>query len=85
MQPAVLWKDEKLFMVQATHSHQYNRIYAVIKEDIPLNVRIDYERQRSASVMVWAGLTVTGENALLIVIQKRVKIEQHVYMNMLKE
>ena len=84
-QPPVLWTDEKLFTVQAVHNHQNDRIWAVNKEDIPLNERIAYKRQKPASVMVWAGVTSTGEKTPLIFIEEGVKINQHVYLNMLKK
>ena len=60
-QPPVLWTDKKLFTVLEIHNHQNDRIYAVNKEDIPLNERIAYKRQKPASVMVWVGVTSTGE------------------------
>ena len=52
-QSPVLWTDEKLFTVQTIHNHQNDRIYGVNKEDIPLNERIAYKRQKSASVWFW--------------------------------
>ena len=84
-QPPVLWTDKKLFTVQAIHNHQNDLIYAVNKEDIPLNVRIAYKRQKSASVLVWAGVNSAGEETPLILIEEGVKINQHVYLSMLKE
>ena len=83
-QPPVLWTDEKLFTVQAIHNHQNDRIYAV-KKYISLNERIAYKRQKPASVIVWAGVTTTGEKTPLIFIEEGAKINQHVYLNMLKE
>ena len=80
MQPSVLWTDKMLFTVQAIHNHQNYRIYAVNKEDIPMNERIAYKRQKPACVMVWAGVTSTGEKAPLIFIEEWVKINQHVYV-----
>ena len=58
---------------------------AVNKEDILLNERIAYKRQKPAYVMVWAGVTSTGEKTPLIFIEEGVKINQHVYLNMLKK
>ena len=60
MQPPVLWTDEKLFTVQAVHNHQNDWIYAVNKDDIPLNERLMFQRQKPASAMVWGGITSTG-------------------------
>ena len=84
-QPPVLWTDKELFSVQATHYHQNNRIYAVNKEDIPLNERIAYKHQKAVSVMVWAGVTSTGEKTPLIFVEEGVKLNQHVDQNMMKE
>ena len=53
------------------------------KEDIPLNEIIAYKHQKTASVMVWTGVTSTGEKTPHI--EERAKINQHVYLNMLKE
>ena len=50
--------------VPAIHNHQNDRIYAVNKEDIPLNERVVYKRQKPESVMVWASVTSTGEKPL---------------------
>ena len=50
-----------------------------------MNERIAYKRQKPAFVMVWADVTSTGEKTPLIIIEERVKINRHVYLNMLKE
>ena len=81
----MIWTDEKLFTVQATHNHQNDWIYAVNKEVIPLYKRIAHKRQNPASVMVWAGVTSTGGKTPLTFIEDGVRINQHVYLNMLKE
>ena len=77
----MLWTDNKLLTIQAIHNHQNDRIYAVNKD----KERIAYERPKSASVMVWAGVTLTGDKTPLIFIEERVKINRHVHLNMLKE
>ena len=81
----MLWTDEKLLTVQVTHNHQNGQIYAANKEDIPLNERIAHKRHKTATVMVWAGVTSTGEKTPLIFIEEGVKINQHVYLNILKK
>ena len=83
-QPPVLWTIEKLFTVQAFRNPQNDRIYAVNKSDIPLNDKLMFRRQKLASVMVWAEVTSTGEKTLLIFIEEGVKVNQHVYLNLLK-
>ena len=84
-QPPVLWTDEELFIVQAIYNNQNNRIYAQRKEDIPVNERVAYQHRTPASVMVWAGVTSTVEKTHLIFIEVGVKINQHVYLKLLKE
>ena len=56
----------------------------IIHIDIPLNERITYKRKKLASVVVWAGVTSTGEKTRLTFIEEGVKINQDVYLNMLK-
>ena len=82
-QHPALWTDEKLFTVQAVHNAQNDQIYAVNKSDIPLNDRLLFRRQKSASVMVWAGVTSTGEKTPLIFIEEGVNVDQHVYLDLL--
>ena len=85
MQPPVVWADEKLFSVQAVHNPQNDRIYAVNKSGIHLNDRLMFRRQKPASVMVWTGVTFTGEKNPLIFIEEEVKVNQHVYLHGLVE
>ena len=47
--------------------------------------RTSFRRQKPASVMVWAGFTSTGLNTPLILMDAGVKINQLVYLNMLKD
>ena len=84
MQPPFLWTDEKLFNVRAVHNPQNDRIYTVNKSDIPLNDRLMFRRQKPDSVMVWAGVTFTGEKTSFLFIEEGVKVSQHVYLNLLK-
>ena len=67
------------------HNPQNDLIYAVNKEDIPLNERITHKCQKPASVMVWAGITTTGEKKTFIIVEEGVGINQRVYLNILKE
>ena len=68
--PPVLWTDKKLFTVQEIYNHQNDWIYAVNKEDIPLNEGIAYKRKKIASVIVWAGVTSTVEKTPLNIIEE---------------
>ena len=66
--PATIAVDrQELFTVQAIHNHQDDRIYAVNKEDVPLNEPIAYERQ---NLIVRAGVASTGEKTPLIFIEE---------------
>ncbi|QQP54889.1 Uncharacterized protein FKW44_007874, partial [Caligus rogercresseyi] len=49
--PSVLWTDEKIFTVQATHNSQNDRILTWKKEDIPVELRTAFRRQKPPSVM----------------------------------
>ena len=84
-QPPVLRTDDKLFLVQAIHNTQNDRIYAQQKEDIPVNEQTAYQCQKPASAMVWAGVISKVEKTPLIFIDERVKINQHIYLKLLKE
>ena len=81
----MLWTDKKLFTVQVIHHHQNDWMKAVNKEDILLNEQIAHKHQKPASVIVWAGVTSTGEKNSPIFIEEGVKMNQNIYLNMLKE
>ena len=55
--------------------------YTVNKDGIPLNEKLMFQRQKPASVMVWGGVTSTGEKTPLIFIEEGIKFNQHVYLN----
>lgn len=83
--PPVLWTDEKLFTVQAIHNHQNDRVLARDKEDIPVEERTAFRRQKPDSVMVWGGVTTDGKKTPLHFIEEGVKVDQAVYLDMLSE
>ena len=85
MQPPVLWTNEKLFTVQAIHNAQNDRVWARNVKDIPKEHRISFRHQKPASVMVWAGITSSGLKTPLIFIEEGVKINQHVYLGLLRD
>ena len=85
MQPPVLWTDEKLFTVQAIHNAQNDRVWARNVKNIPKEHRISFQHQKPASVMVWAGITSCGLETPLIFIEEGVKINQHVYLGLLRD
>ena len=85
MQPQVLWTDEKLFTDQAIHNSQNNPNWIKSKDSVPVERPTSFRRQKPASVMVWAGVTSTGLKTPLIFIEDGVKINQHVYLKMLKD
>ena len=84
-QPPILWTDEKLFTVYDVHNHQNDRIGAANKQDIPLNSRLMFQRQKPASAIVWAGVASTGEKTFLFLIEEGVKVNQHVYLELLRD
>ena len=84
-QPPILWTDDKLFTIQAIHDHQNVRVYSRRKEDIPVELRTAFRRQKPPSVMVWAGVTSDGRKTPLIFIEEGVKIDQAVYLELLSK
>ena len=54
------------------------------KSDIPLNDMLMFRRRKPASFMAWARVTSTGEKTPLIFIEERVKVNQHMYLDLLK-
>ena len=84
-QPTVLCTDEKLFTVQTIHNSQNDRIWTKNKESVPFELRTSFRRQKPASVMVWAGIMSSGLKTPLVFVEDGVKINQHVYLKMLKE
>ena len=84
-QPTVLWTDEKLFTVQAVHNAQNDRVWRQSINKIPEKHRISFQRQKPSSVMVWAGVTSSGHKTPLVFIQEGVKINQHIYLSLLKD
>ena len=84
-QPPVLWADEKLFSVKVIHNSQNDRIWIQNLNSVPVEQRTAFRRQKPDSVMVWAGATATGLKTPLIFIEEGVKINQHVYLKMLKD
>ncbi|KAF2345736.1 Heat shock factor (HSF)-type DNA-binding, partial [Trinorchestia longiramus] len=85
MLPTVLWTDEELFTVQAIHDPQNDRVLCKNIENLPAGQCISFQRHKPASVMVWAGVTSCGQKTPLVFIQQGVKVNQHVYLVMLKD
>ena len=82
-QPPVLWTDEKLFPVQAIENPQNDRIYGRNKEEISVESRLLFRRQKPAQL--WWGVTSTGLKTPLIFIDEEVKFNQPMYLRMLQE
>ena len=83
-QPTILWTDEKLFTIQVMHNPQNDRIWMKNKGSVPIKLRTSFRRQKPASVMVWAGVTSNGLKPPFIFVEDGVKVNQHVYLDMLK-
>ena len=80
-----IWSDEKMFTVEAVTNKQNDRVYAKSSKDLSVNARSHLKRQKPASVMVWAAVASNGSKSPLIVIEEGVKVNSHVYLNMLEE
>ena len=77
MQPQILLTDEKLFVFRAIYNSRNNTVF--------VKCRTSFKRQKPNSVMVWAGVMSTDLKTLLIFINAGIKINQHIYLNILKD
>ncbi|QQP32890.1 Putative DD37D maT transposase, partial [Caligus rogercresseyi] len=56
-----------------------DRILTWKKEDIPVELRTAFRRQKPPSITVWAGATSDGKRAPLIFVEEGVKVDQAVF------
>jgi len=77
----MLFTDEKIFTVEPVLNRQNDRIYSTVS---PGESRLVGRRQHPASVMVWAGICVTGKTPLVFV-EKGAKIDQKYYIEEILE
>ena len=85
MQPLVFCSDETLFTIETVRNTQSDRTWAKNVENISVEQQIAFRRQKPASTMVWDGVTSWDQKAPLIFVEGGVKINQHVYLAMLKD
>lgn len=71
-----LFTDEKLFTVEQAHNRQNDRIWSA---NAPGPSSVVEHRQKSKSVMVWAGVCASGKTPLVFV-EQGVKINKDVYV-----
>lgn len=83
-QVSVIYTDEKLFTVQAKLNRQNDRILSRDISQVHIGEKSFFQTQKPASVMVWAGVSSCGKKSPLIFIPEGVKVNQHVYLDMLK-
>ena len=79
------WTNEKLLTVQAINTSQNDRVWTKNKESVPVELRNSFKRQKPEPVMVWAGVTSSGLKTPLVFVENGLKVNQHVYLNMLKD
>jgi DDE superfamily endonuclease len=72
----VLFTDEKIFTVEASHNHQNDRIWS---QNAPGTSSIVSHIQHPASVMVWAGICQSGKTPLIFV-DHGVNINKNIYL-----
>lgn len=82
---SIIWTDEKIFTVEQAFNSHNDRILGRKRKDIPVNEQSIFRRQKPASVMVWAGVTSCGKKTPLIFIPEGVKVNQDVYLDMLRQ
>ena len=80
----VCWTDEKIFTVQSVHNSQTDRVLGKDRCSIPLARRAVFQCQKSASVMVWAGVLDDGMKLPLLFVDTGVMINSHKYKSMLE-
>ena len=71
----ILFTDEKLFTVEASHNHQNDRIWSA---NSPGSSAIISHSQHPQSVMVWGGICASGKTPLIFVAEG-VKINAETY------
>ena len=72
-------------MVEAVYNTQTDRTWAKNVENNSVEQQISFQHQKPASIMVWAGVTSCGQKTPLIFIEGGVKVNQHIYLAMLKD
>ncbi len=85
MQPSIIWTDERIFTVQTVHNAHNDCILAKDFNSILVPKRTVFQRQKPAPLMVWAGVTSCGGKTPVIFILEGVKVNQKVYLAMLKD
>lgn len=75
----IFFSDEKLFVLQAPHHTQNDRLWGVSISDIPKHKRNVPRYQNSSSVMVWGAISRKGKLPLVF-IDKGVKINAKYYL-----
>lgn len=63
----IVFSDEKLFVLQAPHHVQNDRLWAVSYKDIPNNKKHVPRYQSSSSVMVWGAVCKRGTLPLIFI------------------
>ena len=61
----ILFSDEKLFVTEQQINKQNHRILATNIREIPINIKTVKKWQYSASLMVWAGVSLKGKTNLI--------------------
>lgn len=74
----IVFTDEKLFTVEQFVNKQNDRVWLPARSRTHADVLTATRRQKSASVMVWAGITRDGRTPLVFV-PEGVKINQNTY------
>ncbi len=81
---SIIWTDEKIFTVQTVHNH-HDRILAQNIKTVPMNKKIIFCRQHTASIIVWGDVTSCGKITPLIFIPEGLKVNLAVNLTMLKD
>jgi hypothetical protein len=77
-QPPPLWINVRLFIVMAQHNFQNERAWCRKNEDITVDVRTAFQRQMSASEMMWTTVSSNGQKMPIFLFQEGIKMNKHV-------
>ena len=80
----VIYSDEKLCQVSKKFNKQNDRVIGKSFESVSPADKFAYKTQKPDSIMIWAAVASNGEKSPIFRIPDGVKINQHVYLDFLK-
>ncbi len=84
MRTSIIWSDEKIFTVEQAFNNHNDWVLAKNLKQVPVNERSVFPQQKPDSVVVWTGITSCGKKTPLIFIPEGIKVNQTIYLDMLR-